>query len=182
MPTVTKAKDETKKMATNVATGGQDEPRDERPAVRAERATGRGFFTVYKHGQGYWTRMGTVAAAVLIGLLSADFIYSHLKVWLPDAWSIGLKTKVVVVSTLAFLAVYSLFTFWVMNKPQNVDFLIATDSEMKKVNWTTRHELVGSTKVVIVFMFIIAIVLFVIDIVFGFFFHWIGVLKSGPFG
>ena len=185
MPSVTKAKDETKNMATNVATGGQEEPRDERPAARAERAErvpGRGFFTVYKRGQGYWTRMGTVAAAVLIGLLSADFIYSHLKVWLPDAWSIGTKTKVVVAASLAFLAAYSLFAYWIMNKPTNVDFLIATDSEMKKVNWTTKHELIGSTKVVIVFMFIIAVVLFVIDILFGFFFHWIGVLKSGPFG
>src|SRR3712207_7866772 len=43
-----------------------------------------------------------------------------------------------------------------MNKPANVDFLIATDSEMKKVNWTSRRELIGSTKVVIVFMFLIA--------------------------
>ena len=45
-----------------------------------------------------------------------------------------------------------------MNKPTNVDFLIATDSEMKKVNWTSRKELIGSTKVVIVFMFLIAVV------------------------
>ena len=43
-----------------------------------------------------------------------------------------------------------------MNKPTNVDFLIATDSEMKKVNWTSRKELIGSTKVVIIFMFLIA--------------------------
>ena len=27
----------------------------------------------------------------------------------------------------------------VINKPTNVDFLIATDSEMKKVNWTSRR-------------------------------------------
>ena len=44
-----------------------------------------------------------------------------------------------------------------MNKPANVDFLIATDSEMKKVNWTSRKELIGSTKVVILFMFLIAV-------------------------
>ena len=49
-----------------------------------------------------------------------------------------------------------------MNKPSNVDFLIATDSEMKKVNWTSRKELIGSTKVVIIFMFLIALFLFVV--------------------
>jgi preprotein translocase SecE subunit len=69
-----------------------------------------------------------------------------------------------------------------MNKPSNVDFLIATDSEMKKVNWTSRKDLIGSTKVVIIFMFLIAFFLFVIDVVFSYFFFLIGVLRSSPFG
>ena len=54
-----------------------------------------------------------------------------------------------------------------MNKPANVDFLIATDSEMKKVNWTSRKELIGSTQVVIMFMFLIALFLFAVDEVWG---------------
>jgi preprotein translocase SecE subunit len=58
-----------------------------------------------------------------------------------------------------------------MNKPSNADFLIATDSEMKKVNWTSRKELIGSTKVVIFFMVIIASVLFVIDVLMGYVFY-----------
>ena len=65
-----------------------------------------------------------------------------------------------------------------MNKSDNVDFLIATDSEMKKVNWTSKQELIGSTKVVIFFMFVIAAVLFLIDILFGYVFYWFTVLKS----
>ena len=181
MPSVTKAKDETRNMATNVATGGADQPRDDRPVER-ERPAGRGFFTIHKRGQGYWTRMGTVAAAVLLGLLTADFIYSNLRVWLPEDWPANTKNQIVLGAVVVFLAGYSLLCFWLMNKPANVEFLIATDSEMKKVNWTTRRELIGSTKVVIVFMFLIAVLLFVIDVLFGFFFQWIGVLKSGPFG
>jgi len=59
-----------------------------------------------------------------------------------------------------------------------VEFLVATDSEMKKVNWTTRKELIGSTKVVIIFMFIIAMFLFTCDLIFGAFFHLVGVLKT----
>jgi len=74
----------------------------------------------------------------------------------------------------------SLLSWYLMNKPSNADFLIATDSEMKKVNWTSRKELIGSTKVVILFMFLIAILLFVIDILFGYLFYGITVLKSPP--
>ena len=35
-----------------------------------------GFFTIYKRGQGYWTRMGTAIGAALIALLFAEFIYA----------------------------------------------------------------------------------------------------------
>ena len=52
---------------------------------------------------------------------------------------------------------------------------------MKKVNWTTRKELIGSTKVVIFFMILIAALLFVLDVLFGYFFHVIRVLEFGPF-
>jgi preprotein translocase subunit SecE len=62
-----------------------------------------------------------------------------------------------------------------------VDFLIATDSEMKKVNWTTRAELMGSTKVVIFFVLLISAFLFMLDVIFGYFFQLIKVLEFGPF-
>ena len=60
--------------------------------------------------------------------------------------------------------------------------LIATDSEMKKVNWTSKKELIGSTKVVIFFMLLIMLLLFAFDTIFGYFFQFIRVLKFGPFG
>ena len=81
-----------------------------------------------------------------------------------------------------FLGVFALVVFFVVNKQNVVEFLIATDSEMKKVNWTTKKELVGSTKVVIFFMVMIAVFLFVCDLLFGYFFYLINVLKSNPFG
>jgi preprotein translocase subunit SecE len=134
-----------------------------------------GFFSIRKKGQGYWTRMGTVGGAVLIGALSVQFLYSERETIniQSDSVAIGLCT--------AFAIGYGLLMFYLMNKPTHVDFLIATDSEMKKVNWTSREELIGSTKVVILFMFIIAIFLFVADLFFGYFFYWIGVLKEKPF-
>ena len=61
-------------------------------------------------------------------------------------------------------------------KPATCDFLISTDMEMKKVNWSTRREIIGSTWVVIGACVIIAGFLFGIDIIFQGFFRWIGIL------
>ena len=165
-----------------IAPGADEGGNRPQPQPRSEKA---GFFTIYKKGQGYWTRMGTVFGAALIGLLAANFLYQYAPVWLGPTgagieqakatqWGIGIAA--------AFLAVFALLMFWLMNKPDNADFLIATDSEMKKVNWTSKRELIGSTKVVIIFMFLIAGILFVIDVLFGYLFQFIGVLKAGPFG
>jgi preprotein translocase SecE subunit len=190
-------------MATNEAGSGAEEPEDENPSpVRSKPAPQRsGFFTIYKSGQGYWTRMGTAAAAALLAVLAMGFLYQELPVPLISTFTptgmeklssadreLALKhaTKLADNTTLAicaaFLVGFSLLTFYLMNRPTNADFMIATDSEMKKVNWTSRKELVGSTKVVIAFMFMVAFFLFGLDILFGYFFKMLTVLKAGPFG
>lgn len=58
------------------------------------------------------------------------------------------------------------------------EFLIATDGEMKKVNWSTAKEIRGSTIVVIVAAFLIAGILFGVDQLFALFFRWIDVLQA----
>lgn len=70
-----------------------------------------------------------------------------------------------------------LYWFVGLNR-KSVEFLIATDGEMRKVNWSTRREIIGSTQVVIVAAFLIAGILFLIDIGFGSFFKWIDVLQG----
>jgi preprotein translocase SecE subunit len=59
-----------------------------------------------------------------------------------------------------------------------VDFLVATDFEMKKVNWSTRREIIGSTWVVIGAGVVIATSLFVFDLAFQGFFKAIGVIAG----
>src|SRR3954465_12679638 len=67
------------------------EEREEREAERREEAredaargaapsgnVGGGFFHLYKPGQGYWTRMGTAAGAVLLIAMLARFLYISL--------------------------------------------------------------------------------------------------------
>lgn len=61
---------------------------------------------------------------------------------------------------------------------RSCEFLIATDNEMKKVNWSTRKDVIGSTWVVIAAAFLLAAGLFAVDGMFAVFFKWIGVLTN----
>ena len=149
-----------------------------------------GFFTIRKRGQGYWTRMGTAAAAMLILALSALFVFQQARVWLLPVFSDGTPAgaaaagitarNVAIGLAVAVVLGGALIAWRVMNRPSSVDFLVATDTEMKKVNWTSRAELIGSTKVVIFFMLLLALILFSIDIAAGYFFQFITLLKTSP--
>ncbi len=134
------------------------------------------FFDIYKSGQGARTRLGTGLA---VGALLAWFCY-----FLYDKLSVvdlGTSTKPVRIGIpLAIFLAVGLFTYWLLARSRGVaDFLIATEGEMKKVNWSSRKDIIGSTKVVIFVMVAMAIVLFVIDLFFMGFFSSIGVLKTG---
>ena len=61
-------------------------------------------------------------------------------------------------------------------KPKSAEFLIATDGEMKKVHWSTRREVFGSTWVVIGACFLIAGLLWLFDFGFVTAFRSIGLL------
>ena len=63
-------------------------------------------------------------------------------------------------------------------KPKLVEFMIATEGEMRKVNWSTRREVVGSTILVILLTLFIALFCQVADLGFSAFFQWAGVLDA----
>lgn len=71
----------------------------------------------------------------------------------------------------SFLIVY----FVAVRKP-SVEFLIATDGEMRKVNWSTRKDILNSTWVVIGASVLLGLFLFGFDAGFAKFFDTIGVL------
>ena len=78
-------------------------------------------------------------------------------------------------------AVYSVtfLIFWVVGaNARTSEFLISTDMEMKKVNWGTRKDIVGSTWVVIGAAFIIAAFIYGVDWSFSMIFKAIGLLVS----
>ncbi|HTW94639.1 MAG TPA: preprotein translocase subunit SecE [Tepidisphaeraceae bacterium] len=144
------------------------------PPPSASASSEPGFFHIYKKGQGKWTRVGTVFGAAIIGAMTAAFVYNQTSYVTIRKFQLGY------IPCFVFCAVYALLAYLLMNNRRNVDFLIATDSEMKKVNWTTRAELWGSTKVIILFMFVVAIFLFIVDLFFGYLFYWLHVLRFAP--
>jgi preprotein translocase subunit SecE len=73
------------------------------------------------------------------------------------------------------MAGVALLMFWIVNRPKSADFLIATEGEMKKVSWSSRKEVIGSTKVVIVTTLIMAVVLFGVDSAFSWLFQALGI-------
>ena len=80
-------------------------------------------------------------------------------------------------AALALLVGAAIAYYFCGSNPKTVDFLISTDMEMKKVNWTTAKDIRNSTMVVVFAAFLLAGVLFGIDIALQFFFRAINVLQ-----
>ncbi|MCH9040302.1 MAG: preprotein translocase subunit SecE [Chloroflexi bacterium] len=151
----------------DVATSSGDRGGGER---RPSSSTGGpGFFAVYKPGQGYYTRLGTAIGGGAIVVFGAHYLYGLLS-------SDNQAVKLGVPSIL--LAVLGVVLFWIAgsNRKTN-DFFIATEGEMKKVSWSTKKEVIGSTKVVLAFTFMMALFLFIVDSAFIALFSVIDVLQ-----
>jgi preprotein translocase SecE subunit len=79
----------------------------------------------------------------------------------------------------AVVIVGAILVLWLVGvRRSTVDFLIATDAEMKKVNWSTRKHILDSTWVVVGATVILVISLFLMDLAFSKIMALIGVLKG----
>ncbi|MFA6134347.1 MAG: preprotein translocase subunit SecE [Phycisphaerae bacterium] len=129
------------------------------------------IFEIYKRGQGKYTRVITFVAVVVITVIGAGILSGMFK-----AYALTAKPAIRFgVPSLLVLAVAALM-FWIVNRPSSADFMIATESEMKKVSWSSRKEIIGSTKVVIITTLIMAAVLFGVDMLFTMLFRNLGLL------
>jgi preprotein translocase subunit SecE len=121
-------------------------------------------FDVYKRGQGKYTRLCSAFGAALVVGLGCYKLYKKL-----DAWDVSLWTTTMVPAGL-FVAL-GLLIFWLVNKSTIADFMIAAESEMKKVSWSSRNEIIVSTFIVIVLVILLAIFLGITDLGFQMFFN-----------
>lgn len=144
-------------------------------SVGAEAEPSRGF-SVYKAGQGYYTRMGTVVGVALISLLGILWAWDYML-----RWKISGVNEIYVATggSLLLGGIITYLTYWIVFvKPKSVDFLIATEGEMKKVNWSTRREITGSTMAVVTTAVILAVFCWVLEITFVWLFQQVGVLPT----
>ena len=130
--------------------------------------------TIYKPGQGYWTRVLSAVGAGTLVLAGVAWLWNELE-GVHHEYTIYIQAGV----AIGVIAILGGLLWWVFNKPRVVDFMIATESEMRKVNWPTRSELIGSTWIVICGTLLMALFLFVVDIVFAKLFQSFGVLEGG---
>lgn len=119
-------------------------------------------FRIYKSGQGRYVRVGTAIAAALVALALCYYTWGVLSRHVSDGFAY--KVYVVYAVPAVLFAVLAAATAYYLNHSKTADFLIATESEMKKVSWSGKAELVGSTVVVIVTVFLLAVFIFVADL------------------
>ena len=132
--------------------------------------------SIYKPGQGYYTRMVSAAGFGALILAGAGWIYQELTT-LTDPFGIStqyFRSGVAVAVILGFGGAL----YWVLNKPNVVDFMIATEAEMKKVHWPTKRQIFNNTMVVIIGTLILAFLLTVFDLSFSTFFKSINLLEG----
>ncbi|MEM1026808.1 MAG: preprotein translocase subunit SecE [Planctomycetota bacterium] len=126
----------------------------------------------YKPEQGYYTRTLSFYWFLLLAMSLGAFLWREFAA--IDSNTIYWQAGAVVVIALIALPML----WWIINKPNVADFMIATEQEMRKVNWPSRKEIFGSTVVVIGGCLIMAGILFGFDIFFVTIFEAIGILKT----
>ena len=126
----------------------------------------------YKKGQGYYTRLYSGLVCFLIVAIGCYRLYQML--WAPDnIW----------VSTLVpggLCIGLTLLIFWMVNKPNIADFMIAAEGEIKKVSWSSRREIVASTTIVIVVVLFMGFMLVGVDFLFQGLFRLLKVYPELP--
>lgn len=141
-----------------------------------------GILSIYKRGQGVWTRgltaLGLLAMGTYGAVQTGTWLIGYQNLGGPTVLGktigVGLYLPVIVFLVFAALTVY------LCNMPKPADLLIETEIEMRKVTWPTSKEVLGATTVVIVVVLIIGSYLFGLDKLFEYtFLRWLGVVPGG---
>jgi len=116
---------------------------------------------IYKGGQGRYVRGATAVAAAVVDLVLCGYVWTLLEKYIPKEFAY--KSHLTYGTAAAVFVVIGTVVYVYLNRPNVVDFLVATEAEMKKVSWSSRSELLGSTAVVIVTVVLLAAFIYVVD-------------------
>jgi len=130
------------------------------------------IFSIYKRGQGKYTRLYSAFGGAIIAGIGCWQLYSKLE---AVEWGLSRKAALWIATMMpaGLFVVLALLISWLINKPSVADFMIAAEGEMKKVSWSSKQEIAVSTFIVIVVVIIMAILLGTTDIAFRTFFMWL---------
>ena len=124
-----------RRVSESAANAGESAP-GRRPTTTAGGAR-RGFFDIYKPGQGYHTRVGSGFVLGALVCWGSYALYEKLELLDNRTVQVFIPVGVIIAIGLA--------GYWALALKRSIcDFLIATEGEMKKVNWTSRKEIIGS--------------------------------------
>ncbi len=127
-------------------------------------------FSIYKKGQGKYTRLGSAMAWMAIAVFGCITLFNKMTAIDIEAMS---QSNEKILDTLVPVGVFLLigwFVYWIVNKQSIADFMIDAEGEMKKVSWSSKQEIIVSTTIVIVVVIIMASFLGLVDLMFQMFF------------
>jgi preprotein translocase subunit SecE len=124
---------------------------------------------IYKRTQGKRVRQSTALLIVVWGWFGCWTLSTGPL--MDSTREVRVGVPVVMAAVIAWLA------FRLVNLPQFADFLIAVEAEMKKISWPSLQECFRAAGVVIATMFLLALILFLYDRFWIWFFEAIRVLR-----
>lgn len=132
---------------------------------------------IYKPGQGYWVRLMSAYGLGILVALGLAWMWDELN----GVVLFGLEpTYTRVGVALIIVAVFGWLGWMIIGtRRRTVEFLVATEGEMRKVNWSSRREIDLSTRAVIGLTIFTALFCWCFDIVFAQLFRWMTVLRTG---
>jgi len=114
-------------------------------------------FGIYKSNQGRMVRQFTFFAVAVIAAFGCMTLANGPLMSSAKSVQVGVPLLI------------WLFVCWVafrmVNIPRFADFLVSVESELEKVTWPTRHEVVQATIVVLCMMFFLGVFLFLVDLI-----------------
>ena len=118
------------------------------------------FWQWHKPNQGRRVRLTAAVTVAVLAALAAWEVYNGLA---------GYGVQVRLAVPLVALAAIVVGGFYALNLPVVADFLIDAESELAKVSWPSRQQVLGSTGTVLVVVLLLALFLLGMDMVVGVF-------------
>lgn len=134
-------------------------------------------FGIYKSNQGRMVRQFTFFAIVVLAAFGCITLANGVFVSFPARdtdFGVAYGKLIQVGVPLAIWVFFSWIAFRVVNIPRFADFLVSVESELEKVTWPTRSEVVQATVVVLFAMVSLGLFLFLIDLLWTWLFSAIG--------